>query len=103
MLSSLAERVAPSFGRGLIKPAARKDTPRCFNAHYRGTGSGIVDRGSALEAGFGPGDIVRRPAFVKARSTRLVWLALRKALGNRGSEQELGGWPQRTSKAFQQC
>ena len=42
----------------------------------------------------------RQSKPLQARSTRLVWLALRKALGNRGSEQELGGWPQRTSKAF---
>src|SRR6516225_3700888 len=42
----------------------------------------------------------RQSKSLQARSTRLVWLALCKALGNRGSEQELGGWPQRTSKAF---
>ena len=42
----------------------------------------------------------RHSKSLQARNTRLVWLALCKALGNRGSEQELGGWPQRTSKAF---
>src|SRR5262249_41535016 len=61
----VAERIASSFSR-FIKPASRKNAPRRFYAHHRGTGSGILDRNAALEAGFGPvidvtlaGDVVR--------------------------------------------
>jgi hypothetical protein len=68
----IAERVASSFSRRLIEPASRKNTPRGFYAHHRGTGSGILNRGSALEPGFGPvvdvalaGDVVRRHAVVR--------------------------------------
>src|SRR5262249_22842268 len=49
----VAKRVASSFSR-FIKPASRKNAPRSFYAHHRGTGSGILDRGAALEAGFNP-------------------------------------------------
>src|SRR5215831_18485202 len=49
----VAKRVASSFSR-FIKPASRKHAPRRFYAHHRGTGSGILDRGAALEAGFNP-------------------------------------------------
>src|SRR6516225_5980275 len=62
----IAKRVASSFSRRFIKPASRKHASRRFYAHHRGTGSGILDRNAALEAGFGPvivvtlaGDVVR--------------------------------------------
>src|SRR5262249_11953366 len=49
-----------------------KHAPRRFYAHHRGTGSGILDRNAAVEAGFGPvvdvtlaGDVVRRHAVVR--------------------------------------
>src|SRR6516225_1666646 len=50
----VAERIASSFSRKVIKPASRKHAPRRFYAHHRGTGSGILDGNAALEAGFGP-------------------------------------------------
>jgi hypothetical protein len=50
----VAKRVASSFSRRLIEPASRKHAPRGFYAHHRGTGSGILDRNAAIEAGFGP-------------------------------------------------
>ena len=63
----VAERIASSFSRRIIKPASRKNAPCRFYAHHRGTGSGILDRNAALEAGFGPvvdvtlaGNVVRR-------------------------------------------
>src|SRR5215472_17355681 len=68
----VAECIASSFSRRVIKPASRKNAPRRFYAHHRGTGSGILDRSDALEAGFGPvvdvtlaGDVVRRHAVVR--------------------------------------
>src|SRR3974377_1809236 len=68
----IAERIASSFSRRVIKPASRKHAPRRFYAHHRGTGSGILDRNAALEAGFGPvvdvtlaGDVVRCHAVVR--------------------------------------
>jgi len=68
----IAERIASSFSRRVIKPASRKNAPRRFYAHHRGTGSGILDRNAALEAGFGPvidvtlaGDVVRRHPIVR--------------------------------------
>jgi hypothetical protein len=68
----VAERIASSFSRRFIKPASRKNAPRRFYAHHRGTGSGIFDRSTALEAGFGPvvdvtlaRDAVRRHAIVR--------------------------------------
>ena len=68
----IAKRIASSFSRRLIEPASRKHAPRRFYAHHRGTGSGILDRNAALEAGFGPvidvtlaGDVVRRHAIVR--------------------------------------
>src|SRR5262249_25246001 len=68
----ITERIAPSFGRRVIKPAPRKNAPRRFYAHHRGTGSGILDRSATLEAGFDPvvdvtlaGDVVRRHAVVR--------------------------------------
>src|SRR5215468_4563596 len=67
----VAKRVASSFSR-FIKPASRKNAPRSFYAHHRGTGSGILDRDAALEAGFNPvvdvtlaGNVVRRHAIVR--------------------------------------
>ena len=67
----IAKRIASSFSR-LIEPASRKHAPRRFYAHHRGTGSGILDRSAALEAGFDPvidvtlaGDVVRRHAVVR--------------------------------------
>jgi hypothetical protein len=65
---------SPNCGksRRFIKPASRKHAPRRFYAHHRGTGSGILDRSAALEAGFDPvvdvalaGDVVRRHAIVR--------------------------------------
>src|SRR5215468_3353703 len=68
----VAKRVASSFSRRVIKPASRKHAARRFYAHHRGTGSGILDRSAALEAGFGPvidvtlaGDVVRCHAIVR--------------------------------------
>src|SRR5215467_8630729 len=68
----VAERVAASFSRRVIKPASRKNAPRRFYAHHRGAGSGILDRNAAIEAGFGPvidvtlaRDVVRRHAVVR--------------------------------------
>src|SRR5262249_49675717 len=68
----VAKRVASIFSRRLIEPASRKNAPRRFYAHHRGTGSGILDRSAALEAGFDPvvdvtlaGDVVRRHAIVR--------------------------------------
>jgi hypothetical protein len=59
----VAERIASSFSRRVIKPASRKHAPRRFYAHHRGTGSGILDRNAALEAGFGPVvDVTLAPA-----------------------------------------
>src|SRR6516164_9581838 len=67
----VAERIASSFSRRVIEPASRKNAPRRFYAHHRGTGSGILDRNAAVEAGFRPGidvtlagDVVRRHAIV---------------------------------------
>src|SRR6516164_5925757 len=48
-LEIVAERIASSFSRRLIEPASRKNAPRRFYAHHRGTGSGILDRSAALE------------------------------------------------------
>jgi len=69
-LMVVAERIASSFSRRVIKPASRKNAPRRLYAHHRGTGSGILDRNPALEAGLGPvvdvtlaGDVVRRHAI----------------------------------------
>src|SRR6516225_10362062 len=54
----VAKRVASSFSRRLIKPASRKNAPRRFYAHHRGTGSGpVIDVTLA-------GDVVRRHAIV---------------------------------------
>ena len=68
----VAERVTPRLSRRLIEPAAEKHSPSRFYAHHRGAGSGILDRGAALEASFGPvvgvtlaGDVVRRHAVVR--------------------------------------
>jgi hypothetical protein len=68
----VAERIASSFSRRFIKPASRKNAPGRFYAHHRGTGSGILDRSDALEAGFDPvvdvtlaGDVVRRHTVVR--------------------------------------
>src|SRR5215469_12791563 len=75
----IAKRIASSFSRRVIKPTSRKHAPRSFYAHHRGTGSGILDRSAALEAGFSPvidvtlaGDVVRRHAIVRQVDDHIV-------------------------------
>src|SRR6516164_10808481 len=48
-LMVVAERIASSFSRRIIKPASRKNAPCRFYAHHRGTGSGILDRNAASD------------------------------------------------------
>ena len=45
----VAQRIASSFSRRVIKPASRKNAPCRFYAHHRGTGSGILDRSAASD------------------------------------------------------
>src|SRR6516225_10718441 len=56
-----------------------RNAPRRFYAHHRGTGSGILDRNAAVEAGFDPvvdvtlaGDVVRRHAIVRQVDDHIV-------------------------------
>ena len=52
--------------------ASSISSARRLDAHHRGTGTSILDKSSALEAGFGPvvdvtlaGDVIRRHAVVR--------------------------------------
>jgi hypothetical protein len=68
----IPERVTTSFGRLLVKPATRKDTPSGFDAHHCRVGIAVLDRRSAFEASLDPvvditlaRDVVVRNAVVR--------------------------------------
>jgi hypothetical protein len=50
VLGIITERVAPRFGRLLIKPAAGKDSTSGFDPHHRRASTAVLDRRSTFEA-----------------------------------------------------